>query len=91
MDNDKSQAYERLRQTLLFGRFAGPIMQASIKAELRGIQAHQEGLNYNANPYDDAAGRIAWIDGMSWHNNMRYPTMPGKVGRIPRPPRGHVV
>lgn len=91
MEDEQRNAAERLRQTQLFGRFAGPIMQAAVRAELRGIQAFREGLNYMSNPYDDAFGRLHWIDGMSWASNMRYPTTQGAAPRIPRPPRGHIV
>ncbi len=91
MSDEKSRAEYRLHQAYLLGRFAGPIMQPEIQAELRGIQAYQEGMNYNANPYDDSRLRLHWVEGYATRSNMRYPTYKGASARIPRPPRGHIV
>ena len=90
-DKSRFSAQERLRHSLLMGKFAGPIMQPAIQAEMRGIRDSAAGLAYTANPYDDPIMRWHWVEGFSTANNMKWPTYKGSAPRMNKPPSGHIV
>ncbi len=89
-DNDKERALERLRQSLLMGRFAGVIEQLEVEAYRKGMTAAQLGYNSVQNPYADSNLRWHWLEGFSTANNMKWPTKGAREWRN-RPEAGKIV